>query len=80
MEIKVLGTGCSKCQALHKTVLQAVESLGIKAEVIKEEDLTQIMKYNVMMLPALVVNEKVVATGKIALPEVKEILTKCSEA
>ena len=75
MEIKVLGTGCASCKALFATVQQAVAELGIEATVIKEEDLMKIMEYNVMSLPALVVNEKVVSKGrKLSVDEVKELL------
>lgn len=76
MEIKVLGTGCSNCKALHAAVLQAVEDLGIDAQVVKEEDMMRIMGYNVMLLPALVVNEKVVAKGKLTLQQIKDVLSK----
>ena len=76
MEIKVLGTGCASCKALHKTVKQAVAELGIEATIIKEEDLMQIMNYNVMSLPGLVINEKVVSTGKkLSMADVKAFLT-----
>ena len=75
MEIKVLGTGCASCKALFATVQQAVAELGIEATVIKEEDLMKIMEYNVMSLPALVVNEKVVSKGKkLSVDEVKKLL------
>ena len=75
MEIKVLGTGCASCKALFVTVQQAVAELGIEAAVIKEEDLMKIMEYNVMSLPALVVNGKVVSKGrKLSVDEVKELL------
>ena len=75
MEIKVLGTGCASCKALFATVQQAVTELGIEATVIKEEDLMKIMEYNVMSLPALVVNEKVVSKGKkLSIDEVKDLL------
>lgn len=76
MEIKVLGTGCASCKALYATVEQVVKELGLTAEVIKEEDLMKIMEYNVMTLPALVVDGKVVAKGKLSAQEVKKILTK----
>ena len=74
MEIKVLGTGCSGCKALFATVQQAIQELNRDATVIKEEDLTKILEYNVMTLPALVVNEHVVAKGRLSLNEVKSIL------
>lgn len=72
MEIKVLGTGCAGCKALHETVKQAVAELGLAATVVKEEDIVKIMSYNVMTLPALAV----VAKGKrLSLDEVKKLLT-----
>ena len=75
MEIKVLGTGCASCKTLFDTVRQAVAELGIEATVIKEEDLMNIMEYNVMSLPALVVDGKVVSKGrKLSVEEVKELL------
>lgn len=74
-EIKVLGTGCSGCKALYSTVQEAVAQLGMDATVEKEEDLQQIMAYNVMSLPALVVNGRVVAKGqKLTVEQVKELL------
>ncbi|HNY05533.1 MAG TPA: thioredoxin family protein [Candidatus Egerieousia sp.] len=75
MVIKVLGTGCSKCKALYAAVEKVVKENGINAELIKEEDLEKIMSYHVMVLPALVVNEKVVAKGVISETEIKKALT-----
>ena len=75
MKIKVLGTGCSSCRALCDTVKEAVSQLGIDAEVVKEEDIMKIMEYNVMSLPALVVEGKVVSKGKkLSVDQVKELL------
>ena len=76
MEIKVLGTGCANCRALYSAVEQVVNELGLKADVVKEEDLMKIMEYNVMSLPALVVDGKVVAKGRITKDEIRTILTK----
>ncbi len=76
MDIKILGTGCSSCKALQETVTHAVAELGIDATIVKEEDLMKIMSYNVMSLPALVIDEKVVAKGKLSLQQVKDLLTK----
>lgn len=75
MEIKILGTGCANCKALYATVEKVVNELGIQAEIIKEEDLIKIMEYNLMTLPALVINGKVVAKGRINAGEVKELIT-----
>lgn len=76
MEIKVLGTGCANCRALYSAVEQVVNELGLKADLMKEEDLIKIMEYNVMSLPALVVDGKVVAKGRITKDEIRTILTK----
>ena len=75
MTIKVLGTGCAGCKALHETVIKAVTELNLSADVIKEEDLMKIMGYNVMSLPALVIDEKVVSKGKrLSIDEVKSFI------
>ena len=77
MEIKVLGTGCPTCKALYETVKQAVNELGVDATVVKEEDLVKIMDYNVVALPCLVIDEKVVSAGKkLSVEQVKAFLTK----
>lgn len=75
MEIKILGSGCSKCKALTETVKKAVEELEIEATIVKEEDMTKILTYNVMRTPALVIDEKVVAQGKVlSINEAKKII------
>ena len=75
MEIKVLGTGCSSCKALYATVERVIKDMDIDAVLVKEEDLEKIMSYNVMSLPALVIDGKVVAKGRITESEIKNILT-----
>ena len=70
MEIKVLGTGCPSCK-------QAIAELGSDATLVKEEDLLKIIEYNILSLPALVIDGKVVSAGKqLSLKEVKELLTQ----
>lgn len=77
MVVKVLGTGCAGCKALYENAKQAIAELGTDITLIKEDDIMKIMDYNVMSLPALVVDEKVVTTGKrLTVAEVKEILSK----
>jgi len=76
MEIKILGTGCPSCKALYETAKQAVEELGVDAVVVKEEDIMKIMAYNILSLPALIVDENIVSVGKkLSLAEVKSLLT-----
>jgi len=65
MDIKVLGTGCSKCKSLEKVTREVVAKNGINATITKIEDIMEIMKYNVMTTPALVVDDKVVLKGKV---------------
>ncbi|MBN1950039.1 MAG: TM0996/MTH895 family glutaredoxin-like protein [Bacteroidales bacterium] len=77
MEIKVLGTGCPKCKALEKTVINSLEELDIAADVSKVEDIMKIMEYGVMHTPALVINGKVAISGRVpTINEIKELLTK----
>ncbi|MBT2684087.1 thioredoxin family protein [Bacillus sp. ISL-37] len=75
MNIKILGTGCKKCQELEKNTRMAVEELQLEVQVEKVEDIREIMKYKVMSTPALVIDEKVVSTGKLlTVNELKGVL------
>ncbi len=65
MKIEVLGTGCSKCQVLLANVKEAVALKGIFAQIEKVEDIMKIMEYGVTSTPALVVDGKVVSSGKL---------------
>jgi small redox-active disulfide protein 2 len=77
MEIKVLGTGCAKCKTLEKLTRDAVAETGITAEIEKVEDIYKIMSFGVMQTPALVIDKKVVLSGRIpSMTELKELLTK----
>jgi small redox-active disulfide protein 2 len=77
MEIKVLGTGCPRCRTLEQATREAVAQLGIEANILKEEDIMKIMSYGIMHTPALVVNEKVVISGRVpSVNELKELLIK----
>ncbi|MGC1379378.1 MAG: thioredoxin family protein [Anaerolineales bacterium] len=78
LTIKVLGSGCANCKKLEALTRQAVSKLGIEAEVIKVTEYPDIMKYNVMSTPGLVVNEKVVSSGRI--PSEAEITTFLTNA
>ncbi len=75
MEIKVLGTGCTKCKNLEKMTREMVSEMGIDANVTKEEDIMKIMEYGIMRTPGLVVDGKVVLSGRIpSVNELKELL------
>lgn len=77
MEIKILGTGCPKCKTLEKLTREVVEQNGFNASITKVEDIVDIMKYNIMATPALVINEKVEIKGRIpSSDEIKQILSK----
>lgn len=78
MKIEILGTGCPKCKKLEENAKKAVEEAGVKAEVIKVEDMDKILSYGVMMTPALVLDGEVKCSGKIA--EVEEIQNWIQEA
>ncbi len=75
MEIKVLGTGCPKCKALEKATQDAIADMGIDANIVKEEDIMKIMGYGIMHTPGLVINEKVVFSGRIpSANELRELI------
>jgi len=77
MEIKVLGTGCANCKALEKSVINVLAELDIAADVQKVEDIQKIMSYGIMRTPGLVINEKVVLSGRVpSWKELKEIIEK----
>ena len=77
MEIKILGSGCSKCKTLEKLTREVVEQNGIDASISKVEDIVEIMKFGVMATPALVVDGKVMIKGRVpSSEEIKEALTK----
>ena len=77
MEIRILGTGCSKCKTLEKLTRDVVSKNGIDATVTKVEDIMEIMKYNIMTTPALVIDGKVVMKGRIpSADEIKQLLLK----
>ncbi|MGA8890441.1 MAG: thioredoxin family protein [Anaeromyxobacteraceae bacterium] len=78
MRIQVLGTGCAKCKQLTSNAERAVAELGIQAPVEKVEDIREIMRFQVMATPALVVDGKVRSAGKVLSPDaVKEVLRGC---
>ena len=71
MEIKILGTGCAKCKKLEQMTKEIITGNSISATVEKVEDILKIMQFGVMSTPGLVINQKVVLSGR--LPNVKEL-------
>jgi len=65
MKIEILGMGCPKCKMLYENAQTAVKEAGVKAEVVKVDDMDQIIGYGVMMMPALVIDGEVKTSGKI---------------
>jgi small redox-active disulfide protein 2 len=77
MEIKILGTGCAKCKTLEKLTREVVEQNGFDATITKVEDIMEIMKYNVMSTPALLVNGHIEIKGRVpSADEIKQVLSK----
>ena len=76
MIIKILGPGCSNCKNLERATRQALEQLGVDATVEKVEDYPTILGYGVMSTPGLVVDEKVLVSGRVPRPaEIARLLT-----
>jgi small redox-active disulfide protein 2 len=76
MDIKILGPGCVRCKTLEKLVINTLAELDIAANVSKVEDVVKIMEYGILSTPALVINEKVIFSGRIPpVSDLKEILT-----
>ncbi|NPU91260.1 MAG: thioredoxin family protein [Gammaproteobacteria bacterium] len=71
LTIKILGSGCANCRKLEAAAKEAASTANIQAEFIKVMDVKDILKYDVMSTPALVIDEKVVSSGRI--PTVAEI-------
>ncbi|MFZ3051897.1 MAG: thioredoxin family protein [Sulfuricurvum sp.] len=75
MKIEILGTGCAKCKALEEATKQAVAQSGMFAQIEKVEDIMKIMEYGVMSTPGLVIDGKVVSTGKLlTINEIKDLI------
>ncbi len=76
MDIKILGTGCAKCQTLERVTRDAVDQLGLDATFDKVTDPGEIASWGVMATPALVIDDEVVSSGRVPnIDDIKRLLT-----
>ncbi len=73
MDVKVLGPGCTRCKKLFEATAQAIAQVGVQATLTKVENLQEMMAYNIMSTPALVVDGVVKLSGRV--PSVDEVAT-----
>jgi small redox-active disulfide protein 2 len=73
MKIKILGTGCARCQQLEKTAREVVRELSIDATIEEVKDIKKIMQYPILTTPGLVIDDKLVCSGRV--PTKAEVTT-----
>ena len=78
LEVKILGTGCPKCKRLEQLARDAATEAGVEANFTKVDDVGEIMEYPIISTPGLVINEKVVSSGR--LPRKEEVVAWLREA
>jgi len=78
MIIKILGMGCAKCDALENTTKEVIKELGVDAKIEHVKDMKKIMEYPILTTPGLVIDEKVVSSGKV--PSKAEVTTYITSA
>jgi len=80
MNIKILGPGCAKCHQLEKVVDEVVSEIGGNIKVEKISDMKEIMKYPILMTPGLVIDEKLVVSGKVpSKAEINQFITNAQD-
>lgn len=72
MIIKILGSWCAKCKLLQQTVETAADKLGIDYEIIKIDKMEDILQYDILSTPWLIINDKLILSGRV--PEVKDMM------
>ena len=76
MKIEILGTGCPKCKKLFENAQEAVKNLGAAADVVKVEDIQQIMNAGVMLTPAIAIDGEIKSSGKVlSIDEIKKLIS-----
>ena len=76
MDIKIMGSGCAKCKKLEELTRNVVDELKLQADIKKEKDFATIMEYGIVRTPALVINDKVVLSGRLpSQGELRDLLT-----
>jgi small redox-active disulfide protein 2 len=76
VKIEILGTGCPKCKKLFENAQEAVNNLGARADVVKVEDIQQIMNAGVMLTPAIAIDGEIKSSGKVlSVEEIKKIIS-----
>jgi small redox-active disulfide protein 2 len=78
MHIKILGTGCARCNALEKVVRETVGEMKIDANIEDVKEINKILEYPILTTPGLVINEELVLAGKV--PDKKEIMAIINKA
>ena len=77
MKIEILGRGCAKCKSVEKLVRNIVEELGIQADIVKVEDLQEIVNRGIMMTPAVFIDGEAKIVGRVpSADEIKKLILK----
>jgi small redox-active disulfide protein 2 len=77
MKIQILGTGCTKCKALASNTEKAVKELGLNADIEKITEIQDILKFQILMMPGLVIDGHVKASGRVpSTDEIKQLLAE----